>query len=103
MASYSIAASEIAAYAKVLVASTVDTITFTASDRIKVRVTNDTGTAALFFTTDGVTDPTVNGAACERVPASAGAYVEVDIATGTATVVKVISSGTPTYSVQGWL
>jgi hypothetical protein len=100
MAAYSIAAGEVAAYAKVLVASTVDTVTFTASDRARVRVYNDTGTAAIFFTVDGST-PTVNGANTYRVPASGGAYMDVEVLTGSATVVKLISSGTPVYSVEG--
>jgi hypothetical protein len=102
VASYTIAAGEIAAYGKALAASTVDTVTFTASDRNSVRVYNDTGTAAIHFTTDGTT-PTVNGANTYRVPASAGAYLTVEVLGGGATVVKLISSGTPTYSVEGSL
>jgi hypothetical protein len=100
MASYSVASGEVAAYAKTLAASTVDTVTFT-DDRFAVRVHNDTGSAAIFFTTDGST-PTVNGANCWRVPAVAGAFAEVTTQGGTATdVVKLISVGTPTYSVVG--
>ena len=99
MASYSVAAGEIAAYGKVLIASTVDTVTF-ANDRGTVRVTNDTGTAAIFFTVDGST-PTVNGAATYRVPASVGASASVGSGSGATKTVKLISSGTPTYSVEG--
>lgn len=102
MASYSIAAGEIAAYGKTLVASTVDTVTFTSSDREMVRVYNDTGTAVIHFTVDGST-PTVNGATTYRVPAVAGAYTSAEVRTAGATVVKLISSGTPTYSVEGSL
>lgn len=100
MASYSVASGEVAAYSKTLVASTVDTVTFT-DDRFQIRVHNDTGTAAIHFTVDGST-PTVNGATTYRVPAFAGAYAEVTTQGGSGTeVVKLISSGTPTYSVVG--
>jgi hypothetical protein len=101
VASYSIAAGEIAAYSKVLVAATVDTLTFS-NDRDSVRVYNDTGTAVIHFTVDG-TVPTTNGANTYRVPAVAGAYTDAEPRSGAATVVKVISAGTPTYSVQGSL
>lgn len=97
MASYSVAAGEIAAYNKTAVAATVDTITF-ADDRGTVRVYNDSGTAAIFFTVDGTT-PTVNGATCYRVAATVGGWT--DVAAGATKTVKVISSGTPVYSVEG--
>lgn len=100
MASYSIAAAERAAYGKTLVAATVDTVTFTSSDRNTVKVTNDDGGAAIHFTVDG-TAPTSGGAATYRLPAVAGASLSVEPRTGGATVVKLISTGTPTYSVEG--
>jgi hypothetical protein len=100
MASYAVASGEVAAYGKTLVASTVDTVTFTGVDKNTVRVHNDNGSASIFYTVDGST-PTVNGAATYRVPAVAGAYSEVDVPTSGQTVVKLISSGTPTYSVVG--
>lgn len=99
MASYSVAAAEVGAYAKVLVASTVDTVTID-RDCDMVRVHNDTGSAAIFFTVDG-SAPTVNGQGTYRVPAFAGAYSDVGVTTSGDTTVKLISSGTPTYSVVG--
>lgn len=100
MASYSVTSGQIGAHGKTLVASTVDTVTF-ADDIPRVRVIND-GAAALFITVDGST-PTVNGANCYILPAGA---VTSEVYSGRmardegATVVKLISAGTPTYSVQ---
>lgn len=101
MASYPVAADELAAYGKVAVATQIDTVTF---DREcgSVRVTNDTGVAAIFFTVDG-SDPAVNGAKSYRVPALAGAYTDVEVpgSDGPDTIVKLISAGAVTYSVEG--
>lgn len=97
MASYSVTTGQIGVHGKTLVASTVDTVTY-AEDIPQVTVVSD-GAAALFYTLDGST-PTVNGANCYILPAGA---VSVDarwIPTSGATVVKLISAGTPTYSVQ---
>lgn len=99
MASIAMGATDVASYNNTLVASTVDTVTIS-RDCEKVRVYNDTGTAAIFYTTDG-SAPTVNGVNCYRVPASVGAYSEVSVTGVSPTVVKLISSGTPTYSVEG--
>lgn len=95
MASYSVAAGAIGAYAKTLVASTVDTITF-ADDVVGVEVVSD-GSAAVYFTVDG-TAPTVAGASTYLIPA--GLMVRsVKSAPSNGVVVKVISAGTPVYSV----
>lgn len=102
MATYSVAVStgEKAAWSKALSAAAVDTVTFDQGVSA-VRVFNDTGTAAIYFTVDGST-PTVAGAGMFRVPASPGAYLEVGTQGGAATeTVKLISAGTPTYSVAG--
>jgi len=102
VASYAVAVStgERAAWGKVAVASTVDTVTFD-RDLFAVRVTNDTGAAAIYFTVDGST-PTVGGAGTYRVPAVAGATADVTTQGGASTdAVKLISVGTPTYSVEG--
>lgn len=98
MASYSVAAGKIGAYAKLAVASTVDTITF-ADEVQEVEVSSD-GAAALYVTTDGST-PTVAGANTWVLP-SGGAWVRVlraQVGNG-GTTIKVISSGAPTYSVS---
>ena len=99
MANYSIAATEVALYGKTLAANTEDDVTI-ARDCDRARVYNDTGTAIIYFTVDGST-PTVAGNNTYRVPATAGASKSVDVPTAGNTVVKVISAGTPTYSVEG--
>lgn len=98
MASYSVAAGERGAHRKTLVASTVDTVTFS-RDVDMVEVLNLDGAAEIYFTTDGST-PTVGGANTDVLPAAVNA-VERDVPTSGATVVKLISSGTPMYSVVG--
>lgn len=98
MTTSTMTATDIAKYGVALTASAIDTVTF-ARDADYVRVYNDTGTAAIYFTTDG-SDPTVGGANCYRVPASAGAYTSVNVTGVSPTTVKLISSGTPTYSVE---
>lgn len=96
MAAYSVAADEVAANAKTLVAATADTVTFTGRDLDKVEVVSD-GTAAVYFSVDGST-PTVAGAKCFSLPAASVPVSRiVSVATAGATVVKVISAGTPTY------
>jgi hypothetical protein len=100
MSSYSVGASELAAHAKVLVASTVDTVTF-ARDCDTVEVLSLDGSAAIYFTVDGTT-PTVGGANTNVVPAAVGS-LELDVPTAGNTVVKLISAGTPIYSVTGSL
>ena len=101
MATYAASAGDVAVYNKTLGADTVDTVTFT-EDRESVRVYNDDGADVIWFTVDGST-PEANGAKSYRVPATAGASVTVDVRTGAATSVKLISAGTPTYSVEGSL
>ena len=98
MASYSVATHKIGAYAKTLTAATVDTVTF--ADYLQaVEVSKEEG-AAIYFTIDGST-PTVGGEGAYFLPASAAVRV-IDIPNSNerpATVVKLISAGTPTYSV----
>ena len=101
MASIAMAATDVASYNNTAVASTVDTVTI-ARDAEFVRVYFDAGTTAIFFTTDGST-PTVNGVNCYRVPATVGAATSVNVTGSSPTIVKLISSGTPTYSVQASL
>lgn len=101
MASYTVAAGEHGAYRKTLVASTVDTVTFDV-DLDKVEVIGD-GSSDIFVTVDGST-PTVDGKATFILPA--GAITSRVIVTNWenrkaagGTVVKLVSSGTPVYSV----
>jgi hypothetical protein len=95
MASYSVTAAQIGAHAKTLVANTVDTVTF-ADDIGEVEVVSN-GSAAIYFTTDGTT-PTVGGAATHYLPASSSVR-RVKFTGSDASAIKLISAGTPTYSV----
>jgi hypothetical protein len=95
MASYSVAAGQVGAHAKTLVASTVDTVTFT-DDVDEIEVMSD-GTSAVYFTVDGST-PAVGGAGTWGLPASPAART-VEVRSASGTVVKLISAGTPLYSV----
>lgn len=97
MAAYPVAAGEHGAYAKTLAASVVDTVTF-AYDADYIEVWGD-GTSAIYFTTDGST-PTVAGANTWELPVGVASSRAVEVGTGGGTVVKVISAGTPKYSVQ---
>lgn len=81
-----------------LAAGVVTTVTLT-QDWNTVEVINRSGTAEIFFRTDG-TNPTVGGNDSEMLPAAVGSVV-VDVESGAATVVKLISAGTPTYGVRG--
>ena len=98
MASYTLTGSQVAAHDKTLVAATVDTVTFPGHVG-KVEVLNINGAAAIYFTVDGST-PTVSGANTYALPAAVASREVRAPATGT-TVVKLISAGTPTYSVTG--
>jgi hypothetical protein len=97
MASYTVAAGKIGVYAKRAVASTVDTVTF-AEDVQEVEIVTD-GAAALYVTVDGST-PTVAGANTWLLPATASVRVLRAQVGNNGTVVKLISSGAPTYSVS---
>jgi hypothetical protein len=96
VASYTVAADLHGAYAKTLVANTVDTVTFT-DDIDRVEVTSN-GAAAVYVTVDGTT-PTVAGAGTFELPAGAASVREIAVPTAGGTVVKLISAGTPVYSV----
>jgi len=81
-----------------LVAATVATVTLTVDCR-DVEVLNRTGDAEIFFTVDGST-PTVAGDNTHVLPAQIGSLIVAVPETGN-TVVKLISSGTPSYAVEG--
>lgn len=98
MATYKVATKKVGAYAKTLVASTVDTVEF--ADYLPAVEVTSNGTAAIYFTIDGST-PTVGGAECYELPALASVRT-VDIPNSSerpATVIKLISAAMPTYSV----
>lgn len=94
--------SQIGAYAITLSAATVDSVTFPKVDGL-IEVWAD-GTAAVRFTVDGSTPTTASGASSDyEIPAGAPGVREVNanLAGSGPTVVKLISAGTPKYSVRG--
>jgi hypothetical protein len=98
MASYNLAAGDKGVYEKALAAATVDTVNVQRKGVSRVRIITN-GSASIFIRTDG-TAPTVGAQAADYLPAVAGAYVDVPFPSDSATgSVKLISVGTPTYSV----
>jgi hypothetical protein len=83
-----------------LTAATVDTITLD-SDYVSVEIVNRDGAAEIYATVDTSLTPTVGGANCDVLPAAIGALTIDATGYGTPTTVKLISSGTPAYSVKG--
>lgn len=96
MATYTLTSGR-AAYEKTLTANTVDTVNL-GSAFSEVEVISD-GAASIFFTVDG-SIPTVGGASTYYLPAAATSR-SVPVRGGSAATVKLISSGTPLYSVIG--
>lgn len=98
MADYTVAAGDKAVHAKTLVADTVDTVTL-GRDWKEIEVLSHDGAAAIYFTTDG-SEPTVEGAHCDVVPATPSSAIVKRRGAGPTTV-RLISAGTPLYSVSG--
>jgi len=96
MASYTLNAGDIAAYNKTLAAATEDTVTFARAEEY-VEVYTD-GTSAIYFTVDG-SAPAVDGARSLLLPASPAVRTVKVPRRDAPTVVKLISAGTPKYSV----
>lgn len=94
MAVYTIAAGKVAVHDKTLAGSTVDAVNF-AEDPGEIEILTD-GAAALYFTIDGTT-PTVSGASTYVLPAVACSRTIKHPGTQP---VRLISSGTPKYSVM---
>lgn len=94
MAAHSVAKSKHAT----LAAATVDTVTLT-KDWRAVEVKNR-GTDEIYFTTTA-TNPTVAGDDTYVVPAGESLVLSIPPRPGLPDVVKLISSGTPGYSVTG--
>jgi hypothetical protein len=79
-----------------LVASTVDTVTFSTKPR-SIEVRNLDSAAVIFFRYDGVS-PTVNGDDTDRV--GPGETLQIDDDNSDPPEVRLISSGTPSYSLR---
>jgi hypothetical protein len=86
-----------------LTASTVDFIFLTESAQA-IQVTNLTGTAPIYFTVShpggSAPVPTIGGNGCYCAASVAGAAVPVRHDGMYGTIVQLISTGTPTYSVE---
>lgn len=89
------------AYHGTLVASTVDTVTLSRT-YARVQVINRGGTSEIYWTTNG-TNPTVGGDDCYVVASPIGSSdTRANFqAPQNTCVVKLISTGNPTYSVVG--
>lgn len=96
MAQYTVPPSDIGVHLKTLVANQVDTVTFQDRDLTEVEILND-GTADIFVRI-GTATPVVGSGSCWRVLAALGSTI-IPVDTSGDTVVKLISVGTPTYSV----
>lgn len=101
MATYTVAASATGTALNTLVASTVDTVTFSAeaTDMVSVEVVSPAAnTADIWYTLDGST-PTVGGASTYYLPPGA-VDARGRVPWRGITQAKLISSGTPSYRVQ---
>lgn len=93
--------SEIQSQHGTLVGSTVTTVTFSdVGSGFRIQNRDSAGGDGLFYTLDGV-DPTVGGAGSVYVPPGGTDQWPTDNA-DTEVTVKLISSGTPDYSVEAW-
>lgn len=82
-----------------LTAATIDTVTVTAP-QVEVCLTNRTGADEIYFTIDG-TAPTVGGQNCFVLPAAiCSRTIQKNAFGATVAVVKLISAGTDSYSVE---
>jgi hypothetical protein len=94
MAEYEVLADAIAVHDKTLVAATADEVSFR-RDPKAIEVLSD-GAAAIYFSVDG-TPPTVGGSHCYKMlPYPSSRVVQHN----GEHPVRLISAGTPTYSVQ---
>lgn len=87
-------------YHGTLTAATVDTITTDVARQV-IQVVNVSGAASIYFTIDGSTPTTTLPAQNSQhvVPAGIGLAEVVEGSVDAVTVVKLISTGTPVYSV----
>lgn len=98
MANYDVPTADVGVHLKKLVAGQVDRVTFTGRDLGEVEVITD-GAADIFVRFGAGDDPAVGSGACWRVPAAMGTTI-LPVSTSKDTIVKLISAGTPTYSVS---
>ena len=84
-----------------LTANTVTTITLPARRFYRVEITNVDGASRIYalVTENNPAMPTVGGDDCEVLPASMNS-LELPLGGGSPVAVKLISSGTPAFSVR---
>ncbi len=97
MASYEVAKGKVGAHAKTLAPNVIDSVTFQAVGDMDIEVRSD-GVAAIYFTLDG-SDPAVGGDHCYELPAAPSVRT-VNRTKNLKQVVKLISAGSPEYSVS---
>lgn len=97
VADYTVPAEHVGVHAKTLIANTQDTVTFTGADLDEVEILSNG--AADIYVHFGAGNATVAGTDCWRVLPAMGSTV-LPVHTSGDTVVKLISSGTPSYSVE---
>lgn len=97
MADYEVTKGHVGAHAKTLEPNVIDSVTFQAVGDMDIEVRSD-GAAAIYFTLDG-SNPTVGGDHCYELPAAPSVRT-VDRKQNLKQVVKLISSGSPEYSVS---
>lgn len=99
MAKHEVGDNKIGSYANELVANSIDEVVF--ADVLKAVGVRSNGVAAIYYTLDG-SAPTIGGTHTIEIPAGAVA-VSVEVVPSfiprKQTVVKLISAGTPEYSV----
>jgi hypothetical protein len=96
MAAYEVPTGHVGVHEKTLTADTIDKVTFTA-DLGEVEILTD-GSAAIYIMFGADAEPTVAGTDCWQIPAGSASAV-IEPRTSGPTVVNLISSGTPVYSV----
>jgi hypothetical protein len=97
VADYSVAPGEVGCYEKVLAAEVVDTVTI-AGTYPAVEIVSS-GEEAVYVTVDGA-EPTVAGQHCFALPAGPPAVRQLKLHKREPdTVVRLVSPGSPTYSV----
>lgn len=97
VASYTVPEGHVGIHAKTLTANTQDTVTFTGVDLPEIEILSN-GEADIYVRI-GSGPATVAGTDCYRVMAAMGA-TSLPVDTSGDTVIKLISSGTPMYSVE---
>lgn len=96
MTAYEVPAGDVGVHAKQLAASVVDTVTF-ADDLAEVEVLSD-GSAAIYVSFGTGSTPAVADTGCWQVQENTAGAVLRPRMSGP-TIVKLISAGTPVYSV----